>query len=207
MFTSSCFFSHFRECSGSSLFQILPTERWDCKPAQLKMIKQQFVANVNVNKMSKNLKFSSVEAMPPSLILFFHTWNQNDVTGLFPNYNLFCILNLISPGCNKSASSCNEPVAAKGVLLSLSLKQIFCIISRFKFFSSGFKSPDSCPRSSKPSHHDHVFPTYTVDSVTVFLFVLVCQEIQFDKTKWAEHHSRKKVGSWDPGSRSFFGPN
>ena len=79
MFTSSCFFSHFRECSGSSLFQILPTERWDCKIAQLKMIKQQFIANVNANKMSKNLKFSSVEAMPPSLILFFHTWNQNNV--------------------------------------------------------------------------------------------------------------------------------
>ena len=50
IFTSSCFFSHFRECSGSSLFQILPTERWDCKPALLKW------QSSNLLKMSMSTK-------------------------------------------------------------------------------------------------------------------------------------------------------
>ena len=86
-----------------------------------------------------------------------------------------------SPGCDKGAPSCDEPVAAKGVLLSLSLahkKLSFVLFAIYDFqpndeifFILVFSHLTVVPIAANHPITTSLFPP-TVDSVTVSLLFL-----------------------------------
>ena len=137
--------------------------------------------------MLRNLKFISVEALPPSLIFFFHTWNQNNVKLRVQTKIVFQIPPLQTPPHTPwnqylfYTKFVSHLVVTRVHLLVMNqlLQRGFCCLwlwntrnyllhySPFRIFNQmmlflihGFEPPDSCPHSSKPFHHDLVVPTY-----------------------------------------------